>query len=584
MQIPAAKTRHPRLQQRLVQAIGADGRVELELLLDALEGDYAAADASELFGEHLIRRTEAGGADTSSMEARRQARLNQARVDLVLEHASEAVVSVTATGEITSFNRAAERLWGWTAEEVLGRHMAMLFDGGWTEFHDRSFERWLVKAGVDEPFELATVGKDGRKITVEGTRTRVEVEGELIAMSFWRDVTERRAAETALREAAETADRANTAKTEFLAAMSHEIRTPLNGVLGMAAALETTPLSDLQRRMLGVINESGQSLMTLLSDILDLSKVEAGHMEFEQTPFDLGASLQAVENLYEETARAKNLELRVSAEPEARGVYLGDPTRLRQVLQNLISNALKFTENGSVEVRASATTAPGGRVVRFEVTDTGVGVSEEVRDRLFSKFMQADRSTSRKFGGTGLGLAICRELVTAMNGEIGVNSKEGRGSTFWFTLPLDLAAGAEPEPEVVEEEERPLRILAAEDNATNQFVLKAILGQAGLEAQFVENGRLAVEAVRAADYDLILMDLHMPEMDGLTATQTIRALGGSKGAIPIVAVTAEAMPEQVRRCLAAGMDAHVAKPIRPNVLYGVIEEVLTRAPDERRTA
>ncbi|MBW3559104.1 MAG: response regulator [Proteobacteria bacterium] len=583
MQVPAAKTRHPRLQQRLVQAIGADGRVELELLLDALEGDYAAADASELLGEHLIRRTEAGAADISSMEARRQARLNQARVDLVLEHASEAVVSVTATGEITSFNRAAERLWGWTAEEVLGRHMGMLFDGGWTEFHDRSFGRWLVKVSADAPFELATVGKDGRKITVEGTRTHVEVEGELIAMSFWRDVTERRAAETALRQAAETADRANTAKTEFLAAMSHEIRTPLNGVLGMAAALETTPLSDLQRRMLGVINESGQSLMTLLSDILDLSKVEAGHMEFEQTPFDLSASLQAVENLYEETARAKNLELRVSAEPEARGVYLGDPTRLRQVLQNLISNALKFTANGGVEVRASATTAPGGRVVRFEVTDTGVGVSEEARDRLFSKFMQADRSTSRKFGGTGLGLAICRELVTAMNGEIGVNSEEGRGSTFWFTLPLELAAGAEPEPEVVEEE-RPLRILAAEDNATNQFVLKAILGQAGLEAQFVENGRLAVEAVRAADYDLILMDLHMPEMDGLTATQTIRALGGSKGAIPIVAVTAEAMPEQVRKCLAAGMDAHVAKPIRPDVLYGVIEEVLTRAPDERRTA
>ena len=583
MQFPAAKARHPRLQQRVVQAIGDDGRVDLEALLDAVEPDYAAADSSELLGEHLIRRAEAAGADLSSFEARRQARSNQARMELVLEHASEAVVSVSAGGEITSFNRAAERLWGWTAEEVLGRHVGTLLEGGWSETHDRAFSKWLGKTGVERPFELDSVSKDGRKITVEGSRTWVDIDGEVIAMSFWRDVTERKAAETALRNAAETADRANAAKTEFLAAMSHEIRTPLNGVLGMAAALETTPLSDLQRRMLGVINDSGQSLMTLLSDILDLSKVEAGHMEFEQTPFDLGASMQAVGSLYEETARAKNLTLQVDTAPDARGIYIGDPARLRQVLQNLISNAMKFTEQGTVLVRALA--APGS-AVRFEVSDTGVGISQEARGRLFSKFMQADSSTSRKFGGTGLGLAICRELVTAMGGVIGVDSEEGRGSTFWFTLPLALAADATPEApvEVVGEEERPLRILAAEDNATNQFVLKAILGQQALEAHFVENGREAVEAVQAADYDLILMDLHMPEMDGLTATQTIRALGGSKGAIPIVAVTAEAMPEQVRRCLAAGMDAHVAKPIRPDVLYAVIEEVLTRVPEERRTA
>jgi len=384
----------------------------------------------------------------------------------------------------------------------------------------------------------------------------------------------------ALREAAATAERANTAKTEFLAAMSHEIRTPLNGVLGMAAALETTPLSDLQRRMLGVINDSGQSLMTLLSDILDLSKIEAGHMEFEQTPFELEGSLQAVVSLFEETARAKNLRLVAGVDASARPVFLGDPTRLRQVLQNLISNAVKFTEAGSVEVRVSAQTAgPGVRDVCFEVVDTGIGIPADAQARLFSKFMQADRSTSRKFGGTGLGLAICRELVTAMGGTIEVRSEEGRGSRFGFTLPLQLAMdlGAD------EAEERPLRILAAEDNATNQFVLKAILNQKALEADFVENGRLAVEAVQAQDYDLVLMDLHMPEMDGLTATQAIRALGGAKGRIPIVAVTAEAMPEQVRRCLAAGMDAHVAKPIRPDVLYAAIDAVLAAAEPTRMT-
>ena len=505
----------------------------------------------------------------------------QAQLDLVLACVSEAVVAVSAAGLIVSFNRAAERLWGWNADEVIGRHVGVLLAAEWSDRHERAQRRAI--AGETEPrtMEFVCRQKDETLFIVQGLRTRMETHDGVVLTGFWRDVTELQAGAAALIEARDIAQAANRAKSEFLAAMSHEIRTPLNGVLGMAAALESTPLTDLQRRMIGVINESGLTLMTLLSDILDLSKIESGRMDFESTPFDFAAAVQAVGSLFEQSAKAKNIELTLEVAPAAHAAFLGDPTRIRQVLQNLISNATKFTNEGSVHVRVGATALEKGRrEVMVEVIDTGVGISEDARQRLFSKFMQADSSTSRKFGGTGLGLAICRELINAMGGAIGVDSEEHRGSRFWFTLPLELAAEGAPEaveealePEVVD---RPLRILAAEDNATNQFVLKAILGQKGLEAVFVENGRQAVEAVRTQDFDLVLMDLHMPEMDGLTATQAIRQLGGLKGSIPVVAVTAEAMPEQVRKCLAAGMDAHVAKPIRPDVLYGVIEEVLTR--------
>jgi len=594
MQTPAAKARHPRLQQRLLQAVDLDGStLNLERLLELIEADYATADAARQLEAHLTQRVVHEGASLDGLkEATFRARTAQARMEAVLEHASEAVISCSADRSILAYNKAAARLYGWSADEVLGKHVGMLFEGEWNAAREQR-SRELVEAPGDAHsvaiWEMRAARKDGALFDVEISVSRVEVDGVVTLTGFHRDVSARKREEAALVEARNVAEAANRAKTDFLAAMSHEIRTPLNGVLGMAAALETTPLSDLQRRMLGVINESGQSLMALLSDILDLSKIESGHMEFETTPLDLAASLEAVAGLYEETARAKGLEFDLQVTEGARGTYLGDPTRIRQVLQNLLSNAMKFTAAGSVQVRVDAAAlADGRRHVTFEIEDTGVGISDEAQARLFSKFMQAETSTTRKFGGTGLGLAICRELVTAMGGAIGVESEEGRGSRFWFTLPLALAVEAEPEPaaEAVEEveESRPLRILAAEDNPTNQFVLRAILGQGGLEASFVENGREAVAAVQANDYDLVLMDLHMPEMDGLTATQHIRALGGAKARIPIVAVTAEAMPEQVRRCLAAGMDAHVAKPIRPDVLYAVIEEVLTRESPERKTA
>ena len=384
----------------------------------------------------------------------------------------------------------------------------------------------------------------------------------------------------ALRLARDEAEAANRAKSEFLAAMSHEIRTPMNGVLGMAAALEATPMSASQREMLGVINESGQILMTLLSDILDLSKIEAGRMTFERTPFNPAASVLAVSRLFTETAAAKGLTYTVEVEEAAQGWFLGDPTRFRQVLQNLVSNALKFTSEGGVIIRADVgAPVEGVATLQVEVVDTGLGVAAEACQRLFQAFTQADASTTRRFGGTGLGLAICRQLVEAMDGEIGVDSTPGQGSRFWFTLPVPQAETPQPAREPLREAlpagGRPAKLLVAEDNKNNQRVLQALLASAEVEMVFVDDGAAAVAAARDRDFDAILMDVEMPIMDGLTASRAIRALGGARGAVAIIAVSAGALPEQVAGCLDAGMDLHVSKPLRPESLFDALDQAFS---------
>jgi len=382
---------------------------------------------------------------------------------------------------------------------------------------------------------------------------------------------------TALVAARDQANTANIAKSQFLANMSHEIRTPLNGVLAMADIMSRGELDARQRERLGVIRESGELLLSVLNDVLDLSKIEAGRLELEIGDFDLTEMARSARQAFGVLAQAKGLRLDVVVEPEAAGAWRGDRDRLRQILSNLLSNAIKFTEEGAVAARFGCSPSGG---LRLTVADTGIGIASDHLPGLFEKFVQADNSTTRRFGGTGLGLSICRELARLMGGRITARSVRGEGSTFVVELPLPRAeSGAIPVAvgESAPAEERALRVLAAEDNLTNQKVLRAVLEPLDIDLEIAPDGAAAIDAWRSGRFDLILMDIQMPIMDGVEATQIIRAEEQRSGLarIPILALTANAMTFQVEQYLQAGMDGHISKPIELQRLYSAIEQALS---------
>lgn len=387
-----------------------------------------------------------------------------------------------------------------------------------------------------------------------------------------------------LREAKDDAQSASEAKSRFIANMSHEIRTPMNGVIGILHLLSAKSLDDDTRHLVSEALASGMLLQRLLNDVLDISRIEEGRLELEFNAIDPVAAAEGVVGLFEAQARAKGIDLTLSTDHVPAWV-MADDLRLRQVLLNLVGNAVKFTARGSISVRMTglADVGKGRPGLRLEVVDSGIGIPAAAQAAMFRRFSQADASTARRFGGSGLGLSICASLVRLMGGEIGFVSEEGVGSTFWCTLPAEPVSGPETAETIAPAEPGAgpaLQVLLVEDNPTNRLVAGRLLESFGVEVTMAENGLVGLNLAREGRFDLILMDIQMPEMDGVTATRQIRALPGQEGAVPIIGLTANVLPQQAAEYRAAGMNDVAAKPIQPARLIEQINAVLFAAQDD----
>ncbi len=533
-----------------------------------------------------------------------QVRASADQLSLLTEAAPIGIFQTDAQDRYSYTNPRWTEITGISSADALGRE--------WDVFVDRDQRVALAAAlsvdganGADfcQRFDIRIPGSGSKIVMVTSTA----IKDDAGAITGWvgtlADITAVTVAEAAMTAATDQATAASVLKSDFLANMSHEIRTPMNGVLGMTELLLDTDLDVRQRDYALTVRNSGEALLTVVNDILDFSKIETGKLEIEDVSFSVRTIIQDVLGLLEGSARGNGLALMACVEDSVPPSVRGDPGRLRQVLTNLIGNAIKFTETGEVTVRASAgATAESGSVVRFEVSDTGVGIAQDKLVTIFEPFVQADTSTSRKYGGTGLGLAISSQLVALMRGEVGVSSRPGVGTTFWFTIGVDdqsdaaftgstrarrpsrppvedpgvlLSLIAPSRPDDIEKEH--LRLLLAEDNLVNQKVAVAMLLGAGHQVDTAITGAQAVEAALGQQYDAILMDCQMPEMNGYEATAAIRAHEGATGQhTPIIALTAGARSEDRERCLAEDMDYYLAKPFSKGALLAVVRESMSR--------
>jgi PAS domain S-box-containing protein len=496
----------------------------------------------------------------------------------VAQSANDAIIATDGQGIVTSWNNGAERMLWYSEAEALGKPIAFLLPGRLRSRYQRELVRGARRLDARRGFqmiEMLALRKDETEIPVEISLASWKVGGRTFYSGIVRDLTERRRTEQAMLER-EKAIESERLKSEFLATVSHELRTPLNAVIGMIELLIDTRLSEEQRRYADAVRNSGNLLLTLIDDLLDVTKVEAGKLELEVADFSVVNLVQDTADIFLARIREKGLEFHVRVAPEVPALVRGDGRRIGQVLMNLLGNALKFTVRGTISLSVSAEEAGAAQVrLRFEVADTGIGVPPEAVERIFEPFVQAESSTTRRFGGTGLGLTICKRLVERMGGTIGLESRPGQGSRFHFSLLLPrssadaaAAAGREaPAPQAavpaLVAAAAGLPVLVAEDNALNREVTLIQLRKLGLKGRGVVNGKEAVEAAARGPFAAILMDLQMPVMDGYEAARAIRDAERATGRrIPIIAISANPFEADRRNALAAGMDDYLCKPVR----------------------
>ncbi|MCA3309041.1 MAG: response regulator [Roseomonas sp.] len=488
-------------------------------------------------------------------------------------------------------NPAFYRITGYDEEEVIGRNCRFLQGPGTNPRHIKAL-REAIETGKAIDVEIVNHRKDGSRFVNELHLSPIfDDDGEVrYIFGIQHDVSAREQFARDAERARRAAERANAEKSDFLAFMSHEIRTPMNGVMGTISLLLDTTLDAEQHAYAETARRCGELLLATVNEMLDLSRIEAGHLAIEEEAFDLAAPVAEVLDLLAPAVAEKGIRLSASIDPLLPARVIGDARRLRQILLNLADNAVKFTAVGGVGIRVERAEAPGQ--VRFVVADTGIGMPPEVQARLFGRFAQAGPETARRYGGSGLGLMICKRLVGLMGGRIVLASSPGKGSTFSFEIPLRPIAESGrppstllPKPAIIKPPPGARgRILIAEDGEANQLVAAAILRKAGYAVDLARDGEEALGAARTAAYDLVLMDVRMPRMDGLAATAAIRGLEGPAGRVPIIAMTAAAMPNEVARCLEAGMDGHVAKPMDLTALLAAVSDILENRPRRSRAA